>query len=94
MNALDLYGTEAPPTSSEQITVGDLSFTLEGGALRHITDKGIEMLRGIAFLVRDRDWGTLSPALTSRTAITAERRLMTGLSVSATGCVCSKGEQP
>lgn len=64
MNALDLYGTEAPPTPSEQIIVGDLSFTLEGGALRHITFKGIEMLRGIAFLVRDRDWGTLSPTLT------------------------------
>jgi hypothetical protein len=61
--AIRLYGTDVPPVSSEEVTVGPLSFTLEDGALRHIRVGGIEIIRGIAFLVRDRDWGTLTPRL-------------------------------
>lgn len=58
-----LYGTEVPPVPSEILTVGGLSFTLEDGALRHICVDGVEIIRSIAFLVRDRDWGTLIPSL-------------------------------
>ena len=58
-----LYGTLEPPANSEHITIGQLSFTLEEGALRHIKVGGIEIIRCIAFLVRDRDWGTLTPRL-------------------------------
>ena len=58
-----LYGTSEPPANSEHITLGQLSFTLEEGALRHIKVSGIEIIRCIAFLVRDRDWGTLTPRL-------------------------------
>ncbi|MGP6090055.1 hypothetical protein [Antarctobacter jejuensis] len=61
--AIRLYGTEVPPVASEVLTVGALSFTLEEGALRHVCVDGVEVIRGIAFLVRDRDWGTLTPAL-------------------------------
>lgn len=61
--ALRLYGTQVPPVRSEHIEVGPLSFTLEEGALRHISVSGTEIIRCIAFLVRDRDWGTLTPSL-------------------------------
>ena len=61
--ALRLYGTDVPPAVSERIKVGRLSFTLEEGALRHICVDGTEIIRGIAFLVRDGDWGTLTPKL-------------------------------
>lgn len=40
-----------------------LSFDYEGGALRNIRLDGVEIIRGIAFLVRDRDWGTLLPQI-------------------------------
>lgn len=56
-----LYGTAHRPPAAQQITLGDLSFTLQDGALRHIRKGGTEMLRAISFLVRDRDWGTLVP---------------------------------
>ena len=59
-----LYGTAHRPPAVEQITLGDLSFTLQDGALRHIRKGGTEMLRAISFLVRDRDWGTLVPEFT------------------------------
>jgi hypothetical protein len=61
--AVRLYGTNIPAVMSIILTVGGLSFTLEEGALRHIFFDGVEFIRGIAFLVRDRDWGTLTPAL-------------------------------
>ena len=61
--AVRLYGTDVPPAVSERIKVGRLSFTLEEGALRHICVDGTEIIRGIAFLVRDGDWGTLTPKL-------------------------------
>lgn len=69
-DALRHYGTAVPPTPSERFTLGDLSFTLEDGALRHVRLGKAEMLRGIAFLVRDRDWGTLAPTLAE-----AERKI-------------------
>lgn len=58
-----LYGTDVPPSATEELSAGALSFTLEDGGLRHIRVDGVEIIRGIAFLVRDRDWGTLAPAL-------------------------------
>ena len=58
-----LYGTLEPPANSEYFTIGQMSFKLEEGALRHIKVGGIEIIRCIAFLVRDRDWGTLTPHL-------------------------------
>ncbi|MFZ7092945.1 hypothetical protein [Primorskyibacter sp. 2E233] len=63
-DALRLFGTEVPDTPFERITLGPLSFSLQDGALRHIRMGDQELIRGIAFLVRDRDWGTLSPRLT------------------------------
>ncbi|MFZ3582223.1 hypothetical protein ACOI1H_08650 [Loktanella sp. DJP18] len=60
----DLYGTDEPPVPVEAFACGPWSFGLAGGALRHIALHGEEAVRGIAFLVRDRDWGTLVPQIT------------------------------
>lgn len=62
---VDLFGTNQPPVSRIDHSFGPWSFTLEGGALRHIKLHGVEGIRGIAFLVRDRDWGTLSATITN-----------------------------
>ncbi|SIT90691.1 hypothetical protein SAMN05421665_3191 [Yoonia rosea] len=62
-DAVTLFGTDQPPVEGQHYAVGPWSFTLEDGALRHIALQGHEAIRNIAFLVRDRDWGTLVPAL-------------------------------
>ncbi|WP_054007115.1 hypothetical protein [Cypionkella psychrotolerans] len=46
-----------------KITHGALSFDYEDGALRRVCLGGVEVIRGIAYLVRDRDWGTLVPQI-------------------------------
>lgn len=62
-DAVTLFGTDQPPVEGQLYAVGPWSFTLEDGALRHIALQDHEAIRNIAFLVRDRDWGTLVPAL-------------------------------
>ena len=62
-DAVTLFGTDQPPVEGQHYAVGPWSFTLEDGALRHIALQGHEAIRNIAFLVRDRDWGTLAPKL-------------------------------
>lgn len=59
----ELYGTEQPPVSNQPFSRSPWSFSYQTGALRHIKINGSEAIRGISFLVRDRDWGTLDPAL-------------------------------
>ncbi|MGN6817260.1 MAG: hypothetical protein ACTHJR_01160 [Sphingomonas sp.] len=58
-----LYGTDVPPIAARAFSVGRLSFEMVGGDLRAIRVDGEEVLRGIQYLVRDRDWGTLAPAI-------------------------------
>jgi hypothetical protein len=53
-----LLGTRVPPAESRLLSAGPLSMTLEDGNLRTIRFMGHEVLRGISFLVRDKDWGT------------------------------------
>lgn len=63
MDARALYGTDVPPDPAQRLTRGPASVTLEGGNLRHLRVNGAEMIRAVAFLVRDRDWGTLTPTI-------------------------------
>src|SRR5262249_2052399 len=49
------------------LRAGPLSAELENGNLRYVRFAGIEVLRGIAFLVRDENWGTFSPEITALT---------------------------
>ena len=60
---IELYGTDAPPAVSRRFAIGRLAFELIGGQLRSICVDGAEAVRGIQYLVRDRDWGTLAPAI-------------------------------
>ena len=45
------------------MTAGPLTADLIGGNLRSISFEGVEVLRGLAFLVRDRNWGTPAPEI-------------------------------
>jgi D-apionolactonase len=56
-------GTEQPDVVGRVLTAGPLSVELDGGNLRYLRVGGIEVLRSLAFLVRDENWGTYTPAL-------------------------------
>jgi hypothetical protein len=58
-----LYGTDELEKTPLRLATGPLSFELVGGNLRNIRIAGVEVLRGIQYLVRDRDWGTLDPVI-------------------------------
>jgi hypothetical protein len=62
--AIRLYGTEEAAPKTRLLHAGPLSAELDGGALRAIRLGGVEMIRTIAFLVRDENWGTFSPQIT------------------------------
>lgn len=56
--ALALYGTEEPVPTLQVFTAGALSCEFEGGAVKCVRWRGTEVLRGVAYLLRDGDWGT------------------------------------
>ena len=58
-----LFGTEQPVTPPRTLAAGRLSAELESGNLRHIRYAGVEMIRAISFIVRDKDWGTYEPVI-------------------------------
>ncbi len=62
--AVRLFGAARAAPVGTDVIAGRLSFRLEGLALRWLRWDGIEFLRGIAFVVRDRDWGTYAPEVT------------------------------
>ncbi|MBG1232428.1 hypothetical protein [Aestuariivirga litoralis] len=57
-NLLKLYGTTEKPSESKMIQAGALSVEWLGGNLGKIAFGGVEVLRGISYLVRDANWGT------------------------------------
>lgn len=58
-----LFGTEAEVAPPHNLVAGALTAELEDGNLRHIRIGGREAIRGIAYLVRDRNWGTYTPSI-------------------------------
>ena len=62
---LAIYGTLEQPAAPRELVAGPLSALLDGAALRQIRFGGVEVLRGIAFLMRDANWGT-PPTVLSR----------------------------
>ncbi|TPK56035.1 hypothetical protein FJ546_28005 [Mesorhizobium sp. B2-4-19] len=62
-----LCGTHAAETEPVRLVAGPLSADFVNGNLRAIRHGGAEVLRAIAYVVRDRDWGTYEPALTDLT---------------------------
>ncbi|OLP61981.1 hypothetical protein BJF93_07605 [Xaviernesmea oryzae] len=59
-----LFGTREVEQPPVRLTAGRLSADLLDGNLRTIRYDGVEVLRALAYLVRDRDWGTYSPTIT------------------------------
>jgi hypothetical protein len=57
------YGTDEAPASWRTLTAGRLSVDLENGQLRYLRFDGVEVLRAISFLARDRFWGTFAVEL-------------------------------
>ena len=58
-----LTGTEQPDVVGRILTAGPLSVELDGGNLRYLRLNGVEVMRAIAFLVRDENWGTYVPVI-------------------------------
>src|ERR1043165_7153572 len=63
--AIKLFGTEVPEPKLRTLTAGPISAVLDNGALRYIKLGDTEVLRAIAFLVRDENWGTFAPAISN-----------------------------
>ncbi|HEV7249281.1 MAG TPA: hypothetical protein VGN93_20095 [Shinella sp.] len=62
-DVLHLYGTDEREPESWSLAAGALGVVLQDGNLRTLRFRGHEVLRAIAFLVRDKDWGTCSAAI-------------------------------
>jgi hypothetical protein len=58
-----LYGTDEPLPEEITLKAGPISALLTGGALRNVRLQDVEVIRGLYFLVRDRNWATLVPAV-------------------------------
>ncbi|HTZ68474.1 MAG TPA: hypothetical protein VMB83_13650 [Roseiarcus sp.] len=63
--AVKLCGTEEIDPPSRKLAAGPLTAELESGQLRYIAFDGVEAIRGIAFLIRDQNWGTYTPRIDS-----------------------------
>lgn len=63
-DAFLLYGTHVVEAAPVRLSAGALSADFVNGNLRTIRLGGIEVLRAIAYIVRDRDWGTYELELT------------------------------
>ena len=61
--AIKLFGTETPDAKRRELKAGPLTAVLDNGGLRYIRYHGAEVLRGIAYLIRDKNWGTYAPAI-------------------------------
>ncbi len=58
-----LLGTARPPAASRTLRAGRLEARLEAGNLRYVSIDGWEVLRAIAYVIRDENWGTYTPLL-------------------------------
>lgn len=58
-----LFGTEQKVAPPLVLRAGALSAELEAGNLRYIRIAGVEALRAVSFIVRDKNWGTYNPVI-------------------------------
>lgn len=61
--AVTLYGTNEPALEEIALAAGPLTALFVGGALRSIRLQDVEVVRGIYFLIRDRNWSTVVPEI-------------------------------
>ena len=64
-DAVKLFGTDQSDPPPRALRAGALTALFDNGALRRICFSGTEVLRGIAYLPRDKNWGTYAPTLTN-----------------------------
>ena len=57
-DALRIWGTRQPAAPSRLLSAGDLSCEWSEGGIRNLRWRGVEVIRGIAYLLRDASWGT------------------------------------
>ncbi len=62
-DAFMLFGTREVEEPPIRLKAGKLTADLSEGNLRTITYDGVEVLRAVSYLVRDRDWGTYAPRI-------------------------------
>ena len=61
--AIKLTGTDVVEPKRRILEAGPITAMFDNGAIRYIRYKGVEVLRGIAYLLRDKDWGTYTPSI-------------------------------
>lgn len=61
--AMKLFGTEEPIPETPVLRAGPLECSLDAGNLRHIKIHGVEAIRAVSYIVRDRNWGTYNPEI-------------------------------
>jgi len=85
-----LFGSDEPPAPAETLSAGPLSASLQDGNLRHVRFGGHEAIRAVSCVVRDDEWGTVTPEI-SNLAI-GRRDDGQGFTVSY-DALCRKGAQ-
>lgn len=78
-----LYGTTEVTAPARKLVVGHLRADLTGGNLGAITFQGVEILRGISWLVRDENWGTCEARVSKITQNRSKDRLRLTYTVTA-----------
>ena len=63
--AIKLFGTTVADTKGRVLRAGPVSAVFDNGQLRYIRVNDTEVLRAIAFLVRDENWGTFMPEISN-----------------------------
>ena len=86
--AIKLTGTDVPEAKRRILEAGPITAMFDNGALRYIRYKGAEVLRGIAYLVRDKEWGTYTPAIENLKI----RQGKDGFTISYTATTKDKGQ--
>ena len=61
--SIALFGTEEPDQKGRVLRAGSLSVEFQNGQLRYIRVGDREVMRAVAFIVRDESWGTFSPEI-------------------------------
>ena len=62
---IKLFGTDEPVPEQRRLVAGPVTATLEDGQLRWIKVGDTEVIRAIAFLIRDRIWSTCPPEISN-----------------------------
>lgn len=61
--AIKLTGTDVAEGKRRILSAGPITALFDNGALRYIRYRGVDVLRGIAYLLRDQNWGTYGPVI-------------------------------